>query len=78
MHLTGVHKLLRIKELAMTKGLADGMLKHYLTQARASDRNVETRLEREPFDYREYMKALDEKYPSMLTAAARQKRASRE
>jgi hypothetical protein len=33
------------------------MLKHYLTQARASDRNVEARLEREPFDYREYCKS---------------------
>ena len=57
----------------MTKGLADGMLKHYLTQARASDRNVEARLEREPFDYREYLRRTERAYPSPLSAARRSK-----
>ena len=35
--------------------LQDGMLAHYLTQVGASDVNVEARLEREPFDYREML-----------------------
>jgi hypothetical protein len=32
--------------------MQDGMLAHYLGQAGASDANVEARIEREPFDYR--------------------------
>jgi hypothetical protein len=32
--------------------LQDGMLAYYLEQAKASDVNVEARLEREPFDFR--------------------------
>jgi hypothetical protein len=32
------------------------MLAHYLSQAGASDVNVEARLEREPFDYREILR----------------------
>jgi hypothetical protein len=33
--------------------LQDGMLAHYQQQAKASDVNVERRLEREPFDWRQ-------------------------
>jgi hypothetical protein len=36
--------------------LQDGMLRYYQEQARASDVNVEARLDREPFDYREVMR----------------------
>ncbi len=36
--------------------LQDGMLAHYLSQAGASDVNVEKRLAREPFDYREMLR----------------------
>lgn len=36
----------------MTGDLQDGMLAYYLSQAQASDVNVEARLDREPFDYR--------------------------
>lgn len=46
----------RLKEAAMSNelnvGLQDGMLAHYNEQARASDVNVEARLDREPFDFR--------------------------
>lgn len=36
--------------------LQDGMLAHYQAQARASDANVEARLDREPFDYRDVLR----------------------
>ncbi len=36
------------------RGLQDGMLAHYLSQARSSDANVEARIEREPFDFRDH------------------------
>lgn len=32
--------------------MQDGMLAYYLSQAQASDVNVEARIEKEPFDYR--------------------------
>lgn len=41
---------------AKTGDLQDGMLAHYLSQARASDVNVESRLDREPFDYQEILR----------------------
>ncbi len=50
------------------RGLQDGMLQHYLEQARASDGNVEPRLEREPFDYREYLRRVEE---SLVAGASR-------
>jgi hypothetical protein len=38
-----------------TKGdMQDGILAWYLSQAAASDANVEERLDREPFDWREW------------------------
>ena len=43
--------------------MQDGILAHYLSQARASDGNVEARLDREPFDYREYIRRTGEAYP---------------
>jgi hypothetical protein len=36
-------------------GMQDGMLKHYLEQAAASDTNVEARVEREAFDFRSFL-----------------------
>ncbi|MGB6177054.1 MAG: hypothetical protein WBF43_12135 [Methylocella sp.] len=33
--------------------LQDGMLAYYLEQAKLADANVEARIEREPFDYRD-------------------------
>ena len=47
-------------------GLQDGMRDYYLTQARASDANVEARLDKEPFDYRGYLRRLEQQYPSAL------------
>ncbi|MGA7384507.1 MAG: hypothetical protein WBW81_07395 [Methylocella sp.] len=38
-------------------GLQDGMLAHYLAQAKMSDTNVEARIEKEPFDFREMTRA---------------------
>ena len=35
--------------------LQDGMLSYYLEQAKASDVNVEKRIDSEPFDYRDYV-----------------------
>jgi hypothetical protein len=35
--------------------LQDGMLAYYLSAAKCSDANVEARLEKEPFDYRDMM-----------------------
>lgn len=49
--------------------LQDGMLKHYLSQAPASDSNVEARLDREPFDCRDYYRRLEKWYPSSLSDA---------
>ena len=46
--------------------LQDGLLSHYQAQARASDGNVEARLDREPFDYREYLRRTGEAYPGTL------------
>jgi hypothetical protein len=46
--------------------LQDGMLAFYLSQARASDVNVEKRLESEPFDYREYIRRTSDAYPGTL------------
>ncbi len=46
--------------------LQDGMLLHYQSQARASDVNVEARLEREPFDYRAHLAHLEKNYPSQV------------
>lgn len=34
--------------------MQDGMLAHYLGQAKMADANVEARIEREPFDFRLY------------------------
>lgn len=48
--------------------LQNGMLAYYLAQARASDGNIEPRLEREPFDYREYLRRTN--YPSPVSDAA--------
>jgi hypothetical protein len=47
--------------------LQDGLLAHYLSQAAASDSNVEPRLDREPFDYREMLrrKALRQANPDV-------------
>lgn len=36
--------------------MQDGMLAHYLGQAGSADANVETRIEKEPFDFRDCMK----------------------
>ena len=49
--------------------LQDGLLSHYQAQARASDSNVEARLEREPFDYREYIRRTGDAYPGTLARA---------
>jgi hypothetical protein len=41
--------------------LQDGMLAYYLSQAGQCDANVDHRLDREPFDFRDLMKNLPEK-----------------
>ncbi len=46
--------------------LQDGLLAYYKEQARASDANVEARLDREPFDYRAYLARLEKDYPNPL------------
>ncbi len=46
--------------------LQDGLLAHYQAQARASDVNVEARLEKEPFDWRDYLRRTGESYPGPL------------
>lgn len=35
--------------------MQDGMLAHYLEQARGADANVEARIEREPFDFKRHI-----------------------
>jgi len=40
--------------------LQDGMLSYYLSQAGQCDANVDHRLDREPFDFRDLMKNLPE------------------
>jgi hypothetical protein len=39
--------------VAAGTALQDGLLAYYLSQAKASDANVEARIEREPFDFRD-------------------------
>ncbi len=46
----------------MNDGLQDGMRDHYNRQVRASDVNVERRLDREPFDFREYLQKTENAY----------------
>jgi hypothetical protein len=41
-----------IPAAARRKDMQDGMLVHYLDQAKAADVNVEARIERESFDFR--------------------------
>jgi hypothetical protein len=41
-----------IPAAARRKDMQDGMLAHYLAQAKAADVNVEARIDREPFDFR--------------------------
>jgi len=41
--------------------LQDGMLKWFLSQVPASDSTVERRLEREPFDFGEYVNAVEKR-----------------
>lgn len=36
-------------------GLQDGMLRHYLEQAPFQDRNIEAKLEREPFSIQDHI-----------------------
>jgi hypothetical protein len=38
-------------------GLQDGMLNYYLAQAKAADSNVEKRVDLEPFDFRDHLRA---------------------
>lgn len=38
------------------QGLQDGMLAHYLAQAGSADANVARRIEKEPFDFRDFMR----------------------
>jgi hypothetical protein len=55
-----------------TGDMQDGMLAYYQSQAAASDSTVEPRLEREPFDYREYLLKQQKTYPATLTASTLQ------
>lgn len=48
----------RLAKMLVSGELQDGMLAHYIEQAKASDANVEARLEREPFDYRDMNETL--------------------
>ncbi len=58
---------------AISSDLQDGLLTYYLSQARASDGNVEPRLEREPFDYREYLRRTGDAYPGTLVRVIQHK-----
>lgn len=60
----GKKKSLRI---SLAGDLQDGMLAHYLDQARQSDANVEAQIMHEPFDYRDYLsKDLDPNSPRAI------------
>ncbi|HET6377936.1 MAG TPA: hypothetical protein VFG05_06465 [Methylocella sp.] len=39
-----------------SRGMQDGMLTHYLSVAPLADTNIERRIEREPFDFRNMMR----------------------
>ena len=51
-------KTLKLIEEESGGGLQDGMLAYYLSQAKLSDANVEARIEREPFDFKDHTRGM--------------------